>query len=64
MPITIKPEVKFEDEDIVIEHHDAELIRNIKYRMTSLDAIRVTRWLTKCRLTTAKNFVDKLEKLG
>lgn len=60
MPITIKPEVKFEDENIAIDFSDAELIRRIKYGMSSLDAIRVTRWLTKCRLTTAKNFVDKL----
>lgn len=63
MPITIKPEVKFEDENIAIEHRDAELIKRIKYDMSSFDAIRVTCWLTKCRLTTAKNFVDKLEKL-
>lgn len=46
---------------VLIDHHDMLLIRRIAREIGKIEAIRVTRWLTKRSLKASKDFVESLE---
>ena len=46
--------------DITIRDHEANTIRKIAVRVGKIEAIQVTRWLTKASLLESKNFVEGL----
>ncbi len=61
--ITVKPKPEDKPEpDFQIEARDADLIQEIKTKVGGLQAVIVTRWLTKCGLRTAHDFVNKTLK--
>lgn len=60
MAINIQPPIDMKEEDVSISHADAELIRRIATGIGKIEAIRVTRWLTKAGIRTSKDFVEKL----
>lgn len=57
--VMAKPDDKPE-QDFTIMWCDAELIKEIAAKVGPIQAMKVTRWLTKCSLRTAKDFVDGL----
>jgi ribosomal protein L7/L12 len=60
MSIYIEPARSDPEPDICIREDDARLIAQISDRLGKIEAIRVTRWLTKASLKTSKDFVESL----
>lgn len=59
--ITIAPIPAVHPEpDIQVSFDDARLIAKISGQIGRIEAIRVTRWLTKASLKSSKEFVDTL----
>lgn len=62
MAITIKPKIEFNPVNIEIPYDCAKQIMNIRDNMSSLDAIKVLRYIyPKIGLLEAKSFVEKLD---
>lgn len=61
MTISVKRPLNLEpDPDVQIEHTDMLLIKRIRNEIGLIEAIKVTRWLTKASLKESKQFVDSL----
>lgn len=61
MGITVKPKIEEPEENIEISADDAGTIERIATHCGKIDAMKATRWLTGCRLLTAKRFVDMFD---
>jgi hypothetical protein len=61
MAITVLPKPDATpEENVCVCYSDAELIAKIRDRIGKIEAIMVTRWLTKANLLASKNFVESL----
>lgn len=61
MAITIAAEPTKAEENVEVNYNDATLIKKIKDQLGMIEAIRVTRWLTKASLLASKEFVENLK---
>lgn len=65
MGITVlPPPLSPPEEGVCISHHDAQLIAKIRDNLGKIDAIVVTRWLTKTGLRASKQLVESLPPYG
>jgi ribosomal protein L7/L12 len=60
MPIVVRKPRNIPEGHVEMESHDADLIKRIRDQIGKIEAIRVTRWLTKAGLIESKNFVEQL----
>lgn len=60
MAILIEKTVPPVEEHITIRDNEASTIRKIAENVGKIEAIQVTRWLTKASLLSSKNFVESL----
>ena len=60
MAIHVEKTVQQIEQDITIKDHEASTIHKVALGVGKIEAIQVTRWLTKASLLSSKNFVESL----
>lgn len=60
MSIHVIKEIVTEEPKVYVTEFDAKLIKRIRDSVGNVEAVCVTRWLTKASLRTCKNFVEEL----
>lgn len=61
MTITVEKKIERPEANVTVREFDANLIKDVREKVGVIQAIIVARWLTKCSVKTAKDFVVGLE---